>query len=92
MVIFTTSDGIIAALDVATGEILWRHATDAKLSSPVAYKDIVLVSASGALLAFDPVDGTQLWKLPLADTLTQPCIGGDLIVVVTDTGEVIALR
>jgi hypothetical protein len=59
-------DGVVYAVNVASGKIEWKHSTgDAILVSPVAIGDkVFVVSEQGGLHCLDAKDGTQLWFAP----------------------------
>ena len=59
------ADGAVDALDLDTGEPLWRAYTGGRVySSPAVWQGRVFVgSADGCLYAFGLADGRELWRL-----------------------------
>ena len=66
--------GTVSALDLGTGDPLWSHDLDAKLSGGVgASEGLVLVgSLDGELFALDAQTGAQRWQAPLSSELLSP--------------------
>lgn len=66
--------GIVNALDAATGKVLWSRDAAKELaattptwgfsSSPLVYRDLVLVAVSGQLVAYDLESGAERWRGP----------------------------
>ncbi len=70
-------DGQVRCLDLATGELLWRHDLPAEFgrrerveeygysNSPLHHEGKIIVLVGGtdhAVVAFDPTDGSAVWK------------------------------
>jgi hypothetical protein len=62
--IFAGGDGIVYAVDAATGRVRWRHETGTRLRSSPAAADgtIVLGGIDGAVYAINLADGTRRWR------------------------------
>lgn len=60
----TTGYGILRAIDLASGNEIWRYAGDGYLiNSPIATKHYTFVeSRSGYIFAIDSVTGEQVWE------------------------------
>ncbi|MBV8308621.1 MAG: outer membrane protein assembly factor BamB [Gammaproteobacteria bacterium] len=87
--------GEVAALDLATGRLLWRAKTGAPNSGGTsASADLLLVGASdGELFAFDPANGHSRWKVRLnGEVLAPAAISARLIAVRTVDGKLHALN
>lgn len=56
-------DGLIQALDAATGELLWEaRAGDVLVTSPLVYEGTVYLFAFGEWFGFDADSGELLWR------------------------------
>ncbi|MFK7988007.1 MAG: PQQ-binding-like beta-propeller repeat protein [Sandaracinaceae bacterium] len=66
ILIATSEDGTIAALDVGNGELLWRYAADgAIVGTPAVCGDVVVLAARDALVGVDLFSGRETWKREL---------------------------
>lgn len=82
--------GDVAALDVATGKILWRTRTRAPLSGgPGAGEGLVIVGSSvGELIALDAETGERRWSVFVGgELLSAAAISAEAVVVRTVAGE-----
>jgi len=84
----TTYNGTLAALDAATGKLLWKHELWSELhgtfnergyaSSPIAYHDQAVVPVGGkgqGLIAFRQSDGKIVWRnSDLENALSSPIL------------------
>jgi outer membrane protein assembly factor BamB len=101
-----SNDGQLVALTRESGRVAWvqemQHLTDPtdKGSDPVYWTGPVLgggrlwlTNSIGELVGFSPVDGKQTDKIDIDSPLyIPPVIANDTIYVVTDEGELVALR
>lgn len=79
--------GAIAALNRASGEIVWRHARPKTPNYPspiilnVAGRDQVLLTGCDLVASFDPLSGEKLWEIAGATTecVTSTVTDGSLI-------------
>ncbi len=78
--VFAINDGTVQALDLATGNPLWRAHTGGRIqSSPMIWKERVFVGcADGCLYAFALADGRQLWRLRVAPQAGRMMFFGQL--------------
>lgn len=62
--IFGGGDGVVYAIELASGEIRWRFATEGRVRSSPAVADGVVYagSADGSLYALTLADGRRLWR------------------------------
>ncbi|SDY52443.1 outer membrane protein assembly factor BamB family protein [Herbiconiux ginsengi] len=78
--------GSVEALDLATGELLWRTATGSAVkTTPAPAEDVVIAAeVSGDVSAFDRTTGALVWKVPSSDPLRRfawgaPTVAGGLV-------------
>lgn len=85
-----TYQGNIAAIQVPSGRMLWRH--DFSTNSGLAYHQGVVYAtdAAGDIWAFDAVTGNVLWRqrLLVGHMLTAPALQGNSIVIADAQGHV----
>ena len=74
------ADGGVEALDLKTGERLWRARTSGRIhSAPAIWRDRVLAgSTDGYLYAFALDDGRELWRLRVAPQESRIMVYGQL--------------
>lgn len=90
----------VAALDVRTGQELWRTDFDAPLTgSPAVQGDTLYLGAvDSSLWALDVATGRVRWTLPGTPALatvargSAPAIAGESVVFPTQSGELTAVR
>jgi outer membrane protein assembly factor BamB len=90
----------VLALDVASGQEIWRQATLAPVRSPPTVSDgrVFVVTVDNELNALAAADGRKLWThTGTAETAglvggASPAVEGDVVVVPYSSGEVYALR
>jgi len=90
------------ALNAATGDAAWRHATDLPVYSAPAVAHGVVVFGTGAvfgdkkaglLIALSTADGRELWSYDARSAVRSgPAIAGDMVFAGDYAGDVIALR
>jgi outer membrane protein assembly factor BamB len=83
--VFSASvDGTVSAIDIASGDFLWRVELDTDLTAGVGIGDglLFLASRQGQLLAISQSDGTQQWTTVLEnEVLAQPAVTSGVVVV-----------
>jgi outer membrane protein assembly factor BamB len=87
------SDGGVSAIDLETGERVWRRRTDLKLSAgPAVARNLVIVGArDGLLVAFSSEDGSEIWRRFMSsEVLSAPVVGEDNVLVRTLDGQLAA--
>jgi outer membrane protein assembly factor BamB len=52
----------------------------------------VVVGADGTLFLLALEDGRKLWSYKVSDAITSPAVYGDLVIVGSDEGTVVAFR
>jgi outer membrane protein assembly factor BamB len=95
-----TGYGQIAALDPASGKIIWRVKVGAPVHSGPTVADgrVFVVTVENELSALDATDGRKLWVhagLPQTASLlggASPAVGGEVIIAPFSSGELDALE
>jgi len=90
----------LLAFDCATGRTLWEHSkpTHGSWASPTiieaAGKTQIITLALPFVMSHALVDGTELWRAELMDgeITPSPIFTGGLVIVVSPSGNLIALR
>lgn len=94
-VIYAASEnGNIVAVELATGNILWRERLDAVITGGVgAGNGLVMVGTEDAeIVALDQGNGGLLWKQAVSsEVLSAPQTNGDIAVAQTVDGKLVAL-
>jgi outer membrane protein assembly factor BamB len=78
-----TEDGTVAAVDAATGKVVWsREVPGDPLGGTTVVGDLLLVPLlSGKVLGLDRATGKTVWQADLhGSTNGQPAVSGDLVV------------
>ena len=86
-------DGGVHALDLKTGQSVWRYASELPLSGgPGAGEGLVVVgSLEGDVIALDAATGIEKWKAKVGnEVLAAPAIGGGTVYVHSNDGRVTA--
>ncbi len=106
-VFFVTDRNQLLRLDAATGETIWardlpyftrerirrRKAVFVHHGPVLAGGRLLLASDDGVLRAFNPVDGSPLGRVELPrGAATNPVVAGRTLYVVSEGGELLALR
>ena len=90
----TGPDGLVSAIDRATGAVRWTGSLDGNLRAPAVAGDAVYVSADRLhqVVALDQATGGELWRVDI-DGANPCCIGvaRGLVFVGTSTGTVYAI-
>jgi len=83
-----TYQGEIAALDLKTGQIIWRHKVSAYAGMTADSDRIYLSDAKSHVWAFDEDEGTVLWRQSKlnARMITGPALMGRYVVVADAEG------
>ncbi|TCP61879.1 outer membrane protein assembly factor BamB [Rhodovulum bhavnagarense] len=96
----TTGFGTLAALDPATGAVLWTQRTEAPVTGAPAYLDgtVYIVSRDNRVWAVRAEDGRVQWQLPGTPMRAglvggaAPAVADDLVVFPLGTAEVVAVQ
>ncbi|MCG8440290.1 MAG: PQQ-like beta-propeller repeat protein [Caulobacterales bacterium] len=99
-VFVTTGYGYIAALDAASGEMVWRRDVTGPVHSAPTVADgrVFAVTFDNELYAIDAATGTVLWTYQSLSeparilTASSPAVSGDVVVAPFASGELVALR
>lgn len=101
------SDPVIIALDIETGEVVWRRKRTTDATRKFSFSTPLLVSASGetqivsaasgAVFAYAPKDGRELWRVDYGQgysVVPRPVSGHGHVYVATGFGRpnVLAIR
>ena len=89
-VVLGAEDGLLYALDRASGEQRWTFDTGGTPQSPVIAGDKVVVTADGKLFLLSLVQGRLLWSYEVSDFISAPAVAGSLVIVGSDDGSVAA--
>lgn len=92
--------GRVAALDPATGKVIWEVKVGAPVHSgpTVANGRVFVITVENELFALDAKNGTQLWQhagLPQTASLlggASPAVEGEVVVAAFSSGELDALE
>jgi hypothetical protein len=92
--LFVEQAGTLVALRTLDGSTAWQQPLLSKLTSPLAWRDNLLIAgAEMAVLAFSVTDGQLVWRHELASVVeAEPALSNDRVYVPTKDGRVIALR
>lgn len=94
-VFIASTDGVVHALDFATGAERWRHELGAEVgaASPLAIDaSIVVADQAGSVHALDPETGTERWLTATGGPIAgAAALSGGRVVVATETGLALAL-
>lgn len=88
-------DGVLHALDLETGAVVWKVDTELRVSAgpAVGHGLAVVGTSTGILAAFDLADGSERWRTNLSgEILAPPAIAPTTVVVRTVDGKLRALR
>jgi outer membrane protein assembly factor BamB len=93
MILQATATGDLVALDAHDGHTLWRAALGGAPVAPpaLAAGSLLLATDAPELIAVRPDDGRVLARLPLPGRPVAPEIAGEVAVVGTDHGMLLAL-
>lgn len=87
-------DGVLRAVSVRTGRMRWQTPLGGvPLSGPRRLGAAVVVKVGDhAVAAFAAATGDRLWRFTSPAVLTAPAVAGDVALVGTSAGRVVALR
>ncbi|HEY7488473.1 MAG TPA: serine/threonine-protein kinase [Streptosporangiaceae bacterium] len=87
-----TGEYVLEALDVATGQERWKYECEDILQTNAAAANGIFYLGSGRELMYAVDAGGRLrWQEPVGSkVVTTPAVAGDVVVIVTQTYEVIA--
>jgi outer membrane protein assembly factor BamB len=86
-------EGGVSAIDLRSGQVAWRHASDLRLSGgPGAGDGLVVVgSLEGDVIALDAATGAVKWTAKVGnEVLAAPAVGGGSVFVRSNDGRVTA--
>ena len=88
-----TSSGVLLALDVRSGQPIWRSSVGAAPIAPPlpAGARLLLATEAPELIALRPEDGVVLGRRPLPGRPVAPVVEGDVVIVGTEHGMVLAI-
>lgn len=88
------ADGTVHAIDLQTGQVLWRHDSEARLTGgPGAGEGVVVVGGiEGEVIALDAATGASKWTYRVgSEVIAAPVVGQGLVLVRSNDGRVTAL-
>jgi len=96
----TTGLGEVAAMDAATGKLIWRVKPAGPLrgSPTVAFNAVYAMTQDNQLIALNAEDGSVLWNVSASTGLSgvfgvaAPAVGAGTVVAGYSTGELVAYR
>jgi outer membrane protein assembly factor BamB len=96
----TSGYRLVAALDAATGRLLWRTRTDEPIHAAPTVADgrVMAVALDNSMLTFDAATGAPGWTYQALSEparilgASSPAVSGDTVVASFGSGEIIALR
>jgi len=99
-VFITTGLGEVAALDAATGKLIWRVKPAGPLrgSPTIAFNAVYAMTQDNQLVALNVEDGSVLWNVSASTGLSgvfgvaAPAVGAGTVVAGYSTGELVAYR
>ncbi|GAB3109158.1 outer membrane protein assembly factor BamB [Aestuariicella hydrocarbonica] len=89
------AEGLVAAIDIASGDENWETELEVPVSSGVgaAQGQVFLGTLKGEVIALDAVSGTVQWRKPLTgEILAPPQSNGREVVVQTLDGKIYGLQ
>jgi hypothetical protein len=93
--LFVVSNGLIRALDAATGEDLWSAPIDTAITAPLVWDSGWLIATiePGDVLAFRAADGALVWRRALGAPSPHTAVPGgkDALYFALADGRVVAL-
>jgi outer membrane protein assembly factor BamB len=86
--------GVLYAVSVADGTLLFRVTLDGAIVSPVVAGDLIFVTdMQGHVTALDPDDGRMVWQTRVDGPIwTSPALAGGRLFVGHSAGEIVALE
>ena len=93
VVLAPSDDGVLHALDVATGSERWRWTPGATITGPTAADGVAYVSdGAGTVHAVDVATGGERWRSPIRlEGASVAVVGRDLLYLGTGNGFIVAL-
>jgi outer membrane protein assembly factor BamB len=96
----TSGYRFVAAVDAASGKLLWRTRTDEPIHAAptVADNRVMAVALDNSLLTFDAASGAAGWTYQALSeparilAASSPAVSGDTVVASFGSGELVALR
>lgn len=88
-------DGIVAAIDINSGDMRWEVEIEEVVTGGVGSGDgLVMIATEGAeIIALDQVDGTIKWQQAVSsEVLSPPQTNGDIVVAQTVDDKLVALE
>jgi outer membrane protein assembly factor BamB len=90
---FVGDGRLLAKYDLSNGQLLWRKATEGRVSTAAVAGDRVLVgSDGGTLYAFGRNRGDLLWKYSPGGAVSSPAIDGDIAFIASSQKSVYSIE
>jgi outer membrane protein assembly factor BamB len=93
LLLVALGDGTVHAIDAATGEVAWKHATNARFcTTPLVWRDVAVVIGGEPgrgeceLLALDLYTGRERFRRPLGGAIAAAPIAAGSVAAIAITG------
>lgn len=90
-----SSEGEVAAVNVADGDKRWSVSLEKPISGGVGYHDgsLYLGGADGSIMQLSAKDGALVWEVPVSgEVLAPPAVSDDWVVVQTYDGKLLGFE
>lgn len=95
MIFVASADGMVVALDKASGDVRWRQRTNESITGGVgaASGQVVFGTRDARVIALSQADGSQLWSAAVSsEVLAAPQTDGRVVAVQSVDGRLTALN
>lgn len=89
-----SENGTVAAIDISSGDILWRTRVEGVITGGVGSGDglVMVATESAEVVVLNQADGTVKWRHGVSsEVLSQPQTNGDIVVAQTVDDKLVAL-
>ncbi|MGR6872561.1 outer membrane protein assembly factor BamB [Pseudomonas sp. HK3] len=85
-----SANGLVEALSLESGNLVWKQNVDAEITAAVAVHDGkgYVATANGDVIALNTIDGKEIWRKNIkSEVLSVPVVQGDDIALQTVDGK-----
>ena len=82
----------VYALNAATGQLRWTHATDSTVTDSAVAGDTVYIGSADSVYALNAATGHPRWTHATESGVTDSAVAGDTVYIGSDNGDVYALN